>query len=182
MLLETPRLRLRRFTPADVPVFTAYRSHPDVARYQSWTAPVSAEDAAALVARYGAEDPEGPGWFQYAVDRKAAPGLIGDVAVHLHDNGMQADVGYTFAPEHQGHGYATEALRALLRDLFERRGLHRVSAVCDARNLRSARLLERVGFVREGLRPQFTWLKGEWTDDLLYGLLAERWRRTGATG
>ncbi|NED85900.1 N-acetyltransferase, partial [Streptomyces sp. SID11233] len=40
----------------------------------------------------------------------------------------------------------------------------------------SARLLERVGFRREGMRPAYTWLKGEWTDDVLYGLLAEWWR------
>ena len=46
-------------------------------------------------------------------------------------------------------------------------------AECDARNVASARLLERVGFTREGLRRRHTWIKGEWTDDLLYGLLEE---------
>jgi aminoglycoside 6'-N-acetyltransferase len=70
----------------------------------------------------------------------------------------------------------TEALRALLDHLFRERGLLRVSAECDARNVASARLLERLGFTREGHRPANTWLKGEWTDDLLYGLLARDWR------
>jgi aminoglycoside 6'-N-acetyltransferase len=77
----------------------------------------------------------------------------------------------------QGHGYMTEALRALLDHLFRTQGLHRVSAECDARNLRSVALLERLGFVREGLRTANTWIKGEWTDDLLFGLLARDWRR-----
>jgi RimJ/RimL family protein N-acetyltransferase len=53
--------------------------------------------------------------------------------------------------------------------------VHKVSAECDARNEASARLLARVGFTREGLRREHTWLKGEWTDDLLFGLLARDW-------
>ena len=60
--------------------------------------------------------------------------------------------------------------------MFGRRGLHRVSGECDARNIRSARLLRRLGFVPEGLRRQATWIKGEWTDDLLFGLPASDWQ------
>jgi RimJ/RimL family protein N-acetyltransferase len=173
VLLETPRLSLRRFRPEDAPIFAAYRSDPAVARYQSWDAPVSPEDAAAFVAQFASGEPERPGWFQYAVELKAEGCLIGDVGVNLHENLMQAELGFTLAPQWQGRGYAAEAVRAVLADLFERRGLRRVSAECDARNVPSARLLERVGFRREGLRPQHTWIKGEWTDDLLYGLLAD---------
>jgi aminoglycoside 6'-N-acetyltransferase len=118
-----------------------------------------------------------PGWFQYAVELRSVPGLIGDVGVNLHDNRMQAEIGFTLAAAYQGHGYATEAVRRVLDHLFTDRGLHRVSAECDARNVRSAQLLERVGFRREGHRVANTWTKGEWTDDLLFGLLAEQWRR-----
>ena len=99
------------------------------------------------------------------------------MGVNLHENRMQAEIGFTLASERQGQGYATEAVSAVLQGLFERRGLHRVSAECDARNSSSARLLERVGFRQEGRRPDFTWIKGEWTDDLLFGLLADRWRQ-----
>ncbi|WP_018383224.1 GNAT family N-acetyltransferase [Wenjunlia vitaminophila] len=179
-LLETPRLYLRRFRTEDVPTLASYRSDPEVARYQSWTVPVSAEAAASLVRRFTAGDPERPGWFQYAVQHRAEGCLIGDVGVNLHENRMQADLGFTFATRWQGRGHATEAVCAVLRELFERRGLRRVSAECDARNTRSARLLQRVGFQREGLRRQHTWIKGEWTDDLLYGLLVDDWGRRGA--
>ena len=175
MLLETPRLLLRRFQPADAAVFAAYRSDPDVARYQSWTAPVPAAEAAALVRQFAVGDPGQPGWFQYAVEVRASGSLAGDVGVNLHENRRQAELGFTLAPQFQGQGYAIEAVRAVLQDLFGRRGLHRVSAECDARNLRSAHLLERAGFQQEGCRPEFTWIKGEWTDDLLFGLLASRW-------
>ena len=64
-----------------------------------------------------------------------------------------------------------EAVRAVLDHAFRVQGLHKVSAECDARNTASARLLERTGFTREGLLRRHTWIKGEWTDDLLYGLL-----------
>lgn len=134
------------------------------------------DEAVQLVREFGGGDPALPGWFQYAVELKDDGALIGDVGVGLHDNLMQAELGYTLAPGRQRRGYAAEAVRAVLRDLFERRRLRRVSAVCDARNERSARLLERVGFLLEGERPAFTWAKGEWTDDLLYGLLADRWQ------
>lgn len=63
----------------------------------------------------------------------------------------------------------------MLDHLFGERGLCRVSADCDARNLASTRLLTRLGFRPEGHRIAHTWLKGEWTDDLLFGLLATDW-------
>jgi aminoglycoside 6'-N-acetyltransferase len=63
----------------------------------------------------------------------------------------------------------------LLDHLFVERNLHRVAAECDARNASSARLLERVGFRQEGLRRAATWFKGEWTDDLVFGLLRSDW-------
>lgn len=175
MLLETPRLRLRRFRADDAPALAAYRSDPVVARYQGWTAPVPFHSAVRTVREFALGDPELPGWFQYAVELKDGKRLIGDVGVNLHHNRMQAELGFTLAKEHQGRGYAAEAVWAVLHELFVLRGLRRVSAECDARNLASARLLERVGFQLEGRRPAYTWLKGEWTDDLLYGLLMERW-------
>jgi RimJ/RimL family protein N-acetyltransferase len=175
VLLSTERLVLRRFRPEDAPVFAAYRSDPEIARYQSWEAPVSRAAAATLIERFGTDDPRSPGWFQYAVELRSDGSLIGDVGVHRHDNRRQADIGFTLAPAYQGRGYAVEAVRRVLDHLFTEEGLRRVSAECDARNLRSARLLERAGFRREGCRCANTWIKGEWTDDLLYGLLAEAW-------
>ncbi|MFG2818447.1 GNAT family N-acetyltransferase [Kitasatospora sp. NPDC048365] len=176
-MIDTPRLRLRRFRPEDAPAMAAYRSDPQVARYQGWESPLSAEAAEAQVASYAAGDPRQPGWFQYAIELRAEGRLIGDLGVCLHENLRQAEVGFTLAADRQGHGYASEAVRALVDALFAG-GLHKVSAECDARNTSSARLLERVGFRREGLRRAHTWFKGEWTDDLVFGLLADDPRPT----
>jgi RimJ/RimL family protein N-acetyltransferase len=172
VLIGTERLVLRRFRPADAATLAGYRSDPAIARYQSWDTPYSLEQARSAVAEAAAGDPDRPGWFQYAVERTADRTHIGDVAVKLHDNRRQADIGYTLAAAHHGRGYATEAVRAVLDHLFRVRGLHKVSAECDARNVDSARLLDRLGFTREGHRREHTWIKGEWTDDLLFGLLA----------
>lgn len=173
MFASTERLTLRRFQPSDAAAFAAYRSVPEVARYQSWEAPVSLEDAIVTVGSFAAGDPLKPGWFQYAVDLDGL--LIGDLGVNLNDNLMQAEIGFTLAPEYQGQGYATEAVRGMLDHLFVERKLQRVSAECDARNLASAQLLRRLGFRDEGLRLANTWFKGEWTDDLIFGLLRADW-------
>jgi RimJ/RimL family protein N-acetyltransferase len=175
MLIATERLVLRRFRPSDAATLAAYRSDPEVARYQSWSAPYPLAAARETVAALAAGDPAEAGWFQYAIERTADRAHIGDVGVDLHENRMQAEIGFTLAPAYQGRGYAAEAVRALLDHLFTVRGLHKVSAEADARNLASARLLERVGFTREGLRRSHTWIKNEWTDDLLYGILAADW-------
>ncbi|UIX31752.1 GNAT family N-acetyltransferase [Streptomyces sp. GQFP] len=173
--METARLRLRRFTPADAPALAAYRSDPEVSRYQSWESPVPSAEAERLAATLSAGDPRDPGWFQYAVERLDVPGLIGDVGVCRSDDGRQAELGFTFAPEFQGRGYASEAVARTVEFLLVKEGLHRVSAACDGRNVRSARLLERVGFRREGHLVRSTWIKGEWTDDVLFGLLASEY-------
>jgi RimJ/RimL family protein N-acetyltransferase len=175
VVIETGRLVLRRFRTEDVHALAAYRSDPAVARYQSWNAPYSLDKARYAVQTMIAADPGMPGWFQWAVEHADSRTLIGDVGVNLADNLKQAEIGYTLAVAQQGHGYATEAVRAVLDHLFKVQGLHKVSAECDARNVRSAQLLERVGFTREGMRREHTWIKHEWTDDLLYGLLAPEW-------
>ena len=177
MEISTDRLLLRRFRQDDAEAFAAYRSDPEVARYQSWSAPYPLEDAIALVEEFATLDPQAPGWFQYAIELRSDAVLIGDVGVNLHENLMQAELGFTIAPAHQNLGYASEAVRAVLDLLFVDQELHRVSAECDARNEACAHLLERLGFRREGHRVANTWIKGEWTDDLLFGLLGPDWPR-----
>ncbi|MFI1169656.1 GNAT family N-acetyltransferase [Streptomyces sp. NPDC020801] len=181
-MIETESLILRRFQLADAASLAAYRNNPDIARYQAWPSPLTPEAATEQVRKYSEQDPELPGWFQYAIELKADHSLAGDLGVLLHDNRMQAELGGTLRPALHGSGYALEVMQAILEHLFDK-GLHRVSAECDARNTPSARLMERAGFQLEGRRPEFTRNinTGEWTDTLLFGLLASRWkaRRAG---
>lgn len=183
--LVTERLVLRRFTLADAEPLAMYRSLPDVARYQSWHAPFALERARVFVTWLLEQHPDTPGeWFQLAVARRERPEeLIGDCAIHPRaDEPRIVDVGFTFDPTSQGMGYATEAVGEVLRYLFEDRRKHKAAADCDTRNTRSWRLLERLGFRREGvLRDSFD--DGEvWASEFLYGLLADDWRAARPAG
>jgi RimJ/RimL family protein N-acetyltransferase len=175
--LTTDRLVLRRFGPEDLDAFVAYRSDPEVARYQSWEAPYPRAEAARFLAELRASHPDTPGeWYQIAVALRPTGQLIGDCAVHVDaDDPRQAEIGFTIAPGHHGHGYATEAVRRLLDYLLVERGKHRVHASADDRNTRSAALLQRVGMRREGHLLESTWSKGEWTSDLLFAVLRREW-------
>jgi aminoglycoside 6'-N-acetyltransferase len=175
--LTTERLVLRRFRPEDLAAFVAYRSDPGVARYQSWEAPYQLGQASQFLRELQTVHPDTPGeWFQFAVTLLGTDRLIGDCAAHVDaDDPRQAEIGYTLAPEHQGHGYATEAVRRLVHYLLVERGKHRVSATCDDRNTRSAAVLERVGMRREGHTLESTWSKGEWASALHYAVLARDW-------
>jgi RimJ/RimL family protein N-acetyltransferase len=175
--LTTERLVVRRFRPQDLDAFVAYRSDPRIARYQSWDAPYPVHQARRFLQELQDSHPDTPGeWFQFAVTLRDMNRLIGDCAAHVRaDDPRQAEIGFAFAAEHQGHGYATEAVRRLLHYLLIERDKHRVTASCDDRNTRSAAVLERVGMRREGHLLESTWSKGEWTNDLLYAVLRREW-------
>jgi RimJ/RimL family protein N-acetyltransferase len=143
-VLRTPRLLLRRFQPGDLDAFVAYRADPEVARYQGWEAGYSRAQGEAFIEWVTSVDPDTPGqWYQFAIERREAPGLIGDCAARFDDDAVE--VGFTLAPAHQHHGYATEAVGALLGYL-ESRGHTAAVAWCDVENPASRRVLERLGF------------------------------------
>jgi RimJ/RimL family protein N-acetyltransferase len=176
--LDTPRLRLRRFEPADATAFAAYRSDPATATFQSWEAPFPLAAAEELLAVFASTHPGMPGdSHQYAIERRDGPGLIGDLMLKLDEDPRLAEVGFTLAPAHRGQGFATEAVRAVLDHVFEAGGVHRVEGRCDARNLASANVLRRAGFRLEGHLVEAVHAKGCWTDDLVFAVLAREWPR-----
>jgi RimJ/RimL family protein N-acetyltransferase len=175
---ETPRLILRAFRPEDAAAFSAYRSEPEVARFQGWSAPYSLEQAQEFVTEMMQAVPGTPGqWYQIAMEEKASGQVIGDVAFHIEANSpQQAILGITLSGAAQGKGYATEAMQRLLQFLFEDLELHRVSAYIDVDNPASYQLVERLGFRREGHFIENTWFKGAWGSEYFYALLAREWR------
>ena len=171
--LSTDRLVIRAFAPKDVDAFTAYRSDPDVARYQSWDAYERAQGES-LVAEMAALRPGVPGrWFQFAVADGSSDELLGDTALCVNaEDPSRAELGFTFAPANQGQGYATEAVRATIDYAFERLGVDVVVAVTDARNVPSIALLDRVGMTH--VSTAHVEFKGEWCDELTFQLRRRR--------
>lgn len=172
------RLIIRRFASGDAEGLASYRSDAEVARYQDWECPYPLNDAKEFVASLYQLAPGTPGtWFQFAVSLASMDTLIGDVALRTDKiDDRQGELGFTFAVAHQGSGYATEAVRAVVQYAFEKLGMHRVFSRTDARNLRAQRLLERIGFRLEGELRESLWFKGSWATELLYAQLESEWR------
>jgi RimJ/RimL family protein N-acetyltransferase len=175
--IVTDRLILRPFRAGDLPAFVAYRRAPEVARYQSWDRTYSMADAERFLAeqRQVAFGTPGP-WVQLAAVDRGSGTLCGDCAVRVLDQQpATAEIGVTFAPQHQGSGLASEALGAVIATLFEQHDLHRVYAQADDRNVAVHRLLERLGLRCEARLVDADWFKGEWTTLRVYAVLRREW-------
>lgn len=174
--LACPHAVLRDLHEGDLAAFSAYRSDPSVARYQSWSPPYPLEQARALFDAVRATPFDTPGtWYQIAIADPQSDALMGDCAVHFLEDGRQVEIGFTLARAHQGRGLMREAVTALLDRLFGELGKHRASALMDARNEGAIRLVSGLGFRKEGHFLQNVFFKGEWGDEVLFACLAAEW-------
>jgi len=177
--VRTDRLTLRPATPDDLEATWQFRRLDDVSRWLT-RAPAALEEYRSQF--------EDPGRLAKTLVVELENLVIGDLMLQVDDawaqaevvgqaRGVQAELGWVLHPDSGGRGYATEAVRELIRLCFEDLGLRRVTANCFAANDASWRLMERVGMrrelytVRESLHRS-----GEWLDGMGYALLADEWR------
>ncbi|MDY7102693.1 MAG: GNAT family protein [Actinomycetota bacterium] len=168
---------LRRLTMDDADALVAYRSDPEVARYQSWTPDWSVEDARRLVE--GQPDTDWPDlgdWLQLAIVERASGALVGDLGIHsVATQPRTIELGITLAGDRQGRGFASEAVRLVLAWLFEERNQHRVLTQSDERNPALHRLVEHLGFRREATLVEADWFEGAWTTLVVHAILEREW-------
>jgi [ribosomal protein S5]-alanine N-acetyltransferase len=173
--LHTARLLLRPVTSADADALFAMHSSADVLRY--WDAPLWSERARAerfITACQMADEGSGT---RLAIDRVSDRAFIGWCSLtRWSPDYRSASMGYCLDDAAWGHGYATEAARALLQWAFDTLDLNRVQAETDTRNAASARVLEKLGFVREGTLREDCVVNGEVSDSWVYGLIRRQWR------
>lgn len=181
--LHTARLRLRPFGPHDADALYALQSNPRVMRY--WDAPpwTDRARAAAFLADCQQMQDEGSG-ARFAIEALPDKGFIGWCALFRWNPVFRSlGIGYCLDEHAWGHGHATEAVHAMLHWAFGELDVNRVEAELDTRNPASARVLEKLGFRREGLRREDCIVAGEVSDSWIYGLLRRDWQALpAATG
>lgn len=173
----TERLMLRPLGPADTGALLRYRGRADVCRYLPFEPMTQAEVAGRIAGQWARTELTSAGQSLTLGAEVAATGeLAGDVVLFWHsDEHGAGEIGYVFEPALSGHGYATEAARAVLGLGFEGLGLHRIVARLDERNTSSARLARRLGLRQEARLVSNELLKGEWSTELVFAMLAEEW-------
>ena len=181
--IATERLLLRPYTDADAEALFAIYGPPGNSRFL-YTEPRTRDEVPEMIERakqLTAIDDKHDGMRLAAV--LAATGeVVGDMSMwRVSREHHQGEVGYVLDPAHHGHGYATEAVREMLRIGFELVGFHRIVGRLDARNTASAAVLERLGMRREAHLRENEFVKGEWADELIYAMLANEWEEQRAT-
>ncbi len=180
--IQTQRLLLRPFQDADLDELVAIQSRAEVAEYLYWE-PRTRPDVIQVFDRLKSMDriDESSDSLRLAAFHRDTGALVGDYSLRLDSReNAQGEIGYITHPDHQGHGYATEGCVPLLKLGFEVLGLHRIFGNCDGRNAASARLMERLGMRREAHFRENEFVKGVWTDALIYATLASEWRERRA--
>jgi RimJ/RimL family protein N-acetyltransferase len=166
-----PRVRLRRMEAADVPALFAIYSHVEATRYLARPRMTELAHAEEMLSRIEAGYADGTS-LQLAIERLADDAFLGVCLLfNVVARGARAEIGYILGREHWGQGYMAEALPALVAHAFGALDLNRLEADIDPRNTASARVLERLGFRREGLLRERWIVNGEKSDSAIYGLL-----------
>jgi RimJ/RimL family protein N-acetyltransferase len=176
--IQTERLLLRPYERGDFDALLAMQSREDVVRYL-YEDPLGPDDVRALLDRRLADtslSDEGD-TLAVAVVLRTGGEMIGNCILHWSSRQhQQGEIGFVFHPDHHGRGYATEAARPLVDFGFDEVGLHRIIGRLEARNIASARVLEKLGMRREALLIENEFVKGEWQSELVYAILDREWR------
>ena len=183
VVVETARLRLRGVQPGDEDAIHALLSDERVIRYMLFPY-FTPERAQRFVARLQAPAAGETRQVVLAITERTGGAPVGLCGLVLRPEMEEGEIWYLLRPESWGQGLVTEAARALVDHGFGPLALHRVWASCLPENPASARVLEKLGFRREGLLRQNLRIHDEWRDSYLYALLAAEWEATsgGRTG
>lgn len=173
--IESRRLLLRLVAEPDLPALLQVNGDAEVTRFLPYATWHSMADADAWYQRMAGLQAAGAAW-QFVVADKTSGTAIGTCLLFRFDEGSaRAELGYVLGRAHWGKGLMHEALSALIATAFGALSLRRLEAEVDPRNQVSAHLLQRLGFVKEGLLRQRWVTKGVPTDVEVHGLLRHEW-------
>lgn len=172
---EATRVLVRPVEKGDLPALMAVNGDEETTRFLPYAAWRTLADAEAWLTRMRALEAGGTA-RQYVVVGRDEGRAIGTCLIFRHDEGSRrAELGYVLARTHQGQGLMREALTALIDGAFGPMNLRRLEAEVDPRNVASTRLVEALGFTREGVLRE-RWGDGADAYDVAaWGLLDREW-------
>lgn len=173
--LRTERLLLRPVQASDAEATFSYRSDSETNKYQGWI-PETIEDVSLFLSKVSSEFDVPETWFQFVLIDLETTEIIGDLGIHFLDE-KQTELGCTLAQKQHGKGYATEALEATVNYLFHDCQKHRIVGSIDPGNIKSIKLIERLGFRKEAHFVESLFLNDRWVDDVVYALLKKEWKQ-----
>ncbi len=171
-MLEGKNVNLRVMEKDDLPLFVEWVNKPEVFGEYNPLHQMSRTEVEKIL--------ENPSDFKAFIIEKKDGTKIGFVAhfnvVHIGTGTEQLEIGYSLVPNERGKGYGTEALQMIIDYLFLSRDAIRIQVTTDPRNVASQKILDKVGFKKEGLLRKNFFMRGEWRDVYIYSLLREEWK------
>ena len=166
-MLEGKTVNLRAAEKKDLPIIGEWRSNPE---FQGEYNILIQESKDELEKRYESFRPDEK-WF--LIEKKDGT-KIGLVVLEL-EGGVQ-ELGYSIIPNERGKGYCTEAVKIAVDYLFLSKPIVRIQAHTNIRNKASQRVLEKAGFLKEGIVRNRIFIRGKWRDEFLYSILRKEWK------
>ena len=176
-VIETGRLLLRELTSDDIEWYMSHFSTPEIVHGSGYPGPETIKAAKEEFEMYILGPwKEGTG-LRWGITLKDDGSLIGSCGFYKWENEphRKAEMGYDLAPAYWGRGIMREALQAIIRYGFEEMNLNRITVLVISYNDRSLRLVNRLGFVKEGVMRESAFFDGEFIDDVLLSLLRSDW-------
>lgn len=175
MELETKRLELKEVTESDTEQIHRLHSSAEVDEYNTLGIPknmgVTEKLVSSMIVAQKVEERKSYDWL---IIRKDSGEFIGMAGMSLSaDKYKLGEIYYKFFPSHWGHGFATEVAKALVKAGFNDFNLHKVEAGVATENIRSIRVLEKLGMTREGLRRKILPIRAEWKDNYHYAIVED---------
>ncbi len=139
-------ISLRRMRVSDLKDFLAYRTDPEVARYQGWD-PMTVAEAEAFLSQMQAATFFIPGeWFQMGIEYGQPGSLVGDIGIYVNPTQTEAEIGISLHTAYQGKGIASKAISLALDTIFDSTPVCKVVANTDVLNQKAQGLFERLDF------------------------------------
>jgi RimJ/RimL family protein N-acetyltransferase len=175
--LESERLRLRSLAAGDAPEVHELYADRDAVRFGYAPVMAGLGDAQRVI-QETLDLARDQTLFHFGVADRKHDRIIGHATLFKWDREhRRAEVGYSIRRDLWGRGLGSEAVTTLIAFGFDRLDLRRIEADADPRNIASIRLLEKIGFVREGYMRERWLIAGEIQDAVCFGLLRREWTR-----